>query len=114
MKAASGSPGFELPGEPDAGRVADRRLVAGCSDALPDPPNDGRESEYRCRQGRRRPFSRRATEKLDIRVQAAEEWRAYRQHAVIQSIIVAQSVNEYFNILESKVNQCNIAQLLDK
>lgn len=106
MKAAPGSPGFELPGEPDAGRVADCRLVAGRSDALPDPPNDGRESEHRCRQGRCRPLPKRATEELDNRVQAAKEWRAYRQHAVIQSIIVAHSVDEYFSISQSKVNQC--------
>jgi len=78
MKAASGSPGFELPGEPDAGRVADCRLVAGRSDALSDPSNDGRESEHRCRQRRRCPFPRRATEELDNRVQAAKEWRAHR------------------------------------
>lgn len=49
MKAAPGSPGLELPGEPNADRVADRRLVAGSPDALSDPPNDGRKPEHRCR-----------------------------------------------------------------
>jgi len=83
MKTAPGSPGLKLPGEPDAGRVADCRLVAGSPDALSDPSNDSREPEHRCRQGRRRPFPRRATEELDNCVQVAEERRAHHQCAVI-------------------------------
>lgn len=78
MKAAPGSPGLKLPGEPDAGRMAGCRLVAGSPDALSDLPNDGREPEHRRRQGRRRPLSGRATEELDNRVQVAEERRAHR------------------------------------
>jgi len=42
MKAASGSPGSQLPGEPGASHVADRRLVESGSDALADSPNDSR------------------------------------------------------------------------
>lgn len=83
MKAAPGSPGPELPGEPDAGRVADRRLVAGGPDALPDPADGGREPEHRRRQGGRRSLPGRAAEDLDGRVQVAEERRAHRQRAVI-------------------------------
>lgn len=78
MKAAPGSPGLELPGEPNAGRVADRRLVASSPDALSDPPNDGCEPEHRCRQGRCRPLPGRATEEFDNRVQVAKERRAHR------------------------------------
>lgn len=84
MKTASGSPGFQLPGEPGAGHVADRRLVEGGSDALADSPDDSRESEHRRRQGGRRSLSGRAAEERDDRV-ATEERRPYRQRAIIQS-----------------------------
>jgi len=86
MKAASGSPGPELPGEPGAGRVAGRRLVAGRPDALADLADDDRRPERRCRQGGHfRPLSGRAAAKRDRRVQIAEEWRTPRQRAVMRS-----------------------------
>lgn len=85
MKAASGSPGPELPGEPGADNVAGRRLVESGSDALTDPPSNSDEPQHRWRQRGRRSLPGRAAEDLDSRVQVAEERRAYRQPAVMQT-----------------------------
>lgn len=85
MKTASGSPGSQLPGEPGAGHVADRRLVESGTDALADSPGDSRESEHdRRRQGGRRSFSGRAAEERDDRVETVEERRSHRKCAMIQ------------------------------
>lgn len=45
MKAASGSPGFKLPGEPGTSRMAQHRLVEGTADAVADPSGNRDESE---------------------------------------------------------------------
>lgn len=84
MKTASGSPGSQLPGEPGAGHVADRRLVEGNTDALADSPDDSRESQHRRRQRGRRALSGRAADERDDRVEIAEERRPHRQRAMIQ------------------------------